>query len=107
MEIVLLGDRHTVYGFKLAGIRRAFPIEEARGRDMRGLLRDLFSGGVALILVTEKVAEEIGGLLEEAERFKRGMMPIVVEIPDSGGPLPTRTDPIRKLVKRTVGFEIA
>jgi vacuolar-type H+-ATPase subunit F/Vma7 len=107
MEIVLLGDRHTVYGFKLAGIRKVFPIEEARGKDMRGLLRDLFTGGVALILVTEKVAEEIAGLLEEAKRFKRGMMPIVVEIPDSGGPLATRTDPIRKLVKRTVGFEIA
>ncbi len=107
MEIALIGDRYTVHGFRLAGIRRTFLIDEARKADMRALLRELFSGEVALMLITERVAEELGDLLEEATRSKKGIMPVVVEIPDSGGPLATRPDPIRALIKKTVGFEIA
>ena len=107
MEIALIGDRHTIHGFRLAGIRRTFLIDEARKGDMRALLRELYGGEVALMLITERVAEELGGLLDEAARFKRGIMPVVVEIPDSGGPMATRPDPVRALIKKTVGFDIA
>ena len=107
MEIALIGERHTVHGFRLAGIQRAFSIDEARKGDIRALLRELFSGDVALLLITERVAEELGDLLEEAMGFKKGIVPILIEIPDSGGPLAARTDPIRALIKKTVGFEIA
>jgi vacuolar-type H+-ATPase subunit F/Vma7 len=107
MEIALIGDRHTVHGFRLAGIRRAFLIDEIRTGDIRALLRELFSGEIAVMLITERVAEELGELLEEATRFKKGIIPILVEIPDSGGPMVTRPDPIRTLIKKTVGFEIA
>jgi len=34
-------------------------------------------------------------------------MPIILQIPDSGGPLISKGDPMRELIKRTVGFEIA
>jgi vacuolar-type H+-ATPase subunit F/Vma7 len=107
MDIALIGDRYTVHGFRLAGIRRTFLIDEARAGDIRGLLKELFSGDVSLLLITERAAEELGGLLEEATRFKKGILPIVVEIPDSKGALVTRPDPIRALIKKTVGFEIA
>ena len=106
MDIALIGDRYTVHGFRLAGIRRTFLIDEVRRGEIRGLLRKLFSGEVALLLVTEGVADELGGLLEEARRFKKGIAPILVEIPDSRGPSVARPDPIRALIKRTVGFEI-
>jgi vacuolar-type H+-ATPase subunit F/Vma7 len=82
-------------------------IDEARKGDIRGLLRKLFGGEIALLLVTEGAADELGELLEEATRIKKGIMPILVEIPDSRGPSVTRPDPIRALIKRTVGFEIA
>jgi V/A-type H+-transporting ATPase subunit F len=107
MEIALIGDRHTVYGFRLAGLRKTFRIEGTGKEDIRGVLKDLFGGNIALILVTERVAEEIGGMLEEAARFKKGIMPIVIEIPDSGGTSLDRIDPIRELIRKTVGFEIA
>jgi len=106
MEIALIGDRHTVYGFRLAGIRKTFLMEEIGQGDIRGILRGLFSDNVALILVTEKVAEEIRNPLEEANRYRKGIMPIIVEIPDSSGPLPEKIDSMRKLIRRTVGFEI-
>ena len=34
-------------------------------------------------------------------------MPIILEIPDSGGPLISKVDPMREIIKKTVGFEIA
>jgi vacuolar-type H+-ATPase subunit F/Vma7 len=107
MEVALIGDKHTIYGFKLAGIQKTFLIEDRRQEDIRGILRGLFEGSTALILITEKIAAEIGDLLEEANRFKKGIMPIILQIPDSGGPLIAKVDPMRELIKRTVGFEIA
>jgi len=107
MKIALIGDKHTIYGFKLAGIKKTFLIEDSRQEDIRGILKGLFEDSTALILITEKIAAIIGGLLEEASRFKKGIMPIVLQIPDSGGPLISKVDPMRELIKRTVGFEIA
>ncbi|MFB0520267.1 MAG: V-type ATP synthase subunit F [Desulfatiglandales bacterium] len=107
MEIALIGDRHTVYGFRLAGIRRTLLMEDIRQEDVRGILKGLFDEGIGIILVTEKVAEQIRNILEEVSRFRKGIMPIVVEIPDSGGPMVKKIDPMRELIKRTVGFETA
>jgi V/A-type H+-transporting ATPase subunit F len=107
MEIALIGDRHTVYGFRLAGIRKTFPMEDIRQEDVRGILKGLFEDKTGILLVTERVAEEIGDVLEEMDRLRKGIMPIVLEIPDSGGPLIKKVDPMRELIKRTVGFEIA
>lgn len=106
MEIALIGDRDTVYGFRLAGIRKTFLMEET-SRDIRETLKGLFSDNIGIILLTEKVADEIGNILEEANRFRKGIMPIILEIPDGSGPLPEKIDPMRELIKRTVGFEIA
>lgn len=106
MEIALIGDKHTIYGFRLAGIKKTFLIEDSRQEDIRGILKGLFEDSAALILITEKIAEEIRDILEEANRFRKGIMPIILQIPDSGGPLISEVDPMRELIKRTVGFEI-
>ena len=107
MEIALIGDKHTIYGFRLAGIKKTFLIKDSRKEDIRGILKGLFEDNTALILVTEKIAAEIGSVLEEANRFRKGVMPIILQIPDSGGPSISKADPMRELIKRTVGFEIA
>lgn len=107
MEIALIGDKHTIYGFRLAGIKKTFLLEDIRREDIRGILKGLFEDSIALILITEKIAEEIKSLLEEADRFRKGIMPIILQIPDSGGPLISKIDPMRELIKRTIGFEIA
>jgi len=107
MEIALIGDRHTVYGFRLAGLRKTFLTEDMEQEDTRRILRELYGGNIGIILITEKIAEKIRNLLKEADRFRKGITPIIVEIPDSGGPLINKADPLRKLIKRTVGFELA
>ena len=106
MEIALIGDRHTAYGFKLAGVKQTLLIDELKTTDIRESLRSLFNGNTGIILITEKAAAEIRSALDEASRFRKGIVPVILEIPDSGGPLVEKTDPIRSLIKRTVGFEI-
>jgi len=91
MEIALIGDKHTIYGFRLAGIKKTFLIEDSRQEDIRGILKGLFEDNTALILITDR----------------KGVMPIILQIPDSGGPSISKADPMRELIKRTVGFEIA
>jgi len=107
MEIALIGDRQAASGFKLAGVKQTFLIDELKTRDVREALRSLFNGNIGIILITEKAATEIRSALDEVSRFRKGIMPIILEIPDSGGPLVGKTDPMRGLIKRTVGFEIA
>lgn len=107
MEIALIGDTHTVNGFRLAGIRKAFLIDEMKRQNTRETIKGLFDDDIGILLVTEKVYQELGNELEEANRFKKGLMPIILEIPDSSGPLVDKIDPMRQLIKRTVGFEIA
>jgi V/A-type H+-transporting ATPase subunit F len=107
VEIALIGDRHTAYGFRLAGVRQIFLMDELKTGDIREVLRHLFDGNIGIILITEKAATEIKSALDEVSRFRKGIMPIILEIPDSSGPLAGKADPIRRLIKRTVGFEIA
>ena len=106
MEIALIGDKHTIYGFRLAGIRKTFLIKGI-SQEIREILKGLFSDNICLILITEKIAEEIRDILKDMDRFRKGIMPIILEIPDSGGPLISKVDHMRELIKRTVGFEIA
>jgi len=106
VEIALIGDRHTAYGFKLAGVKQTLLIDELKTSDVREALRSLFNGNTGIVLITEKAAAEIRSALDEVRRFQKGIVPIILEIPDSGGPLERKTDPIRSLIKRTVGFEI-
>jgi vacuolar-type H+-ATPase subunit F/Vma7 len=106
VEIALIGDRHTAYGFKLAGVKQALLIDELKTTDVREALRSLFNGNTGIVLITQKAATEIRSALDEVRRFRKGIVPIILEIPDSGGPLEGKADPIRSLIKRTVGFEI-
>jgi len=39
MEIALIGDKHTIYGFRLAGIKKTFLIEESKQEDIREILK--------------------------------------------------------------------
>ena len=107
MDIALIGDRHTVYGFRLAGVKNTFVVEEVRRDEIRETLRKMFAGPTCILLVTEKIAQETRSIIEEEKRFRKGIMPIILEIPDSAGPLTAKADPIRELIKRTVGFEVA
>ena len=106
MKIAVIGDKHTVYGFRLAGVRDAYIIDKIIKADIKELFKDLYDKDFGLILITEKLNAELKETLEDVDRFRKGIIPIVLAIPDSSGPLTEKVDPMRDLIRRTIGFEL-
>lgn len=102
-EVVVVGDRETVTGFSLAGVARGY-VHSSREETLRVIRGLLAEEGVGLLLLTHRVAEELG---EELRRMLRGKgpFPMVLRIPDRTGYRPER-DELEEMVKRTVGAEV-
>lgn len=101
MEIVLIGDKDTVTGFRLAGLKKAYSIEDEHA-DLKSILSDETTG---VLILTERFAEDNRKLIESHRESKK-MTPIVVEIPDMAGPVQRDVDPIRELIKRAIGADV-
>lgn len=101
MRIALIGDYETVIGFKLAGLNKAYVVQDETEAEklIHRLSRD---PDIAIIIVTEAMANKIRRILRE---FYEKTRPVIVEIPDKRGPVPT-LEFVKDLVRRTVGVEI-
>jgi V/A-type H+-transporting ATPase subunit F len=102
MEIGVVGDFDTVTGFRLAGVRGAYEVEEpgAAVKTLKKLMRE----DVGLIIITERLADQIRdeiATLTEGKAF-----PLIVEIQDKQGPIEGKVDPIMALIKKAVGVDI-
>ncbi|MFQ5975092.1 MAG: V-type ATP synthase subunit F [Candidatus Hydrothermarchaeales archaeon] len=103
MNISVVADHTTVTGFRLAGIKDCHEVEKSE--DAEEVLRSLTKEeDMGMIIITEAIAEKLRGEIDALIEGK--VTPLIVEIPDSKGPLPGKEDPIRRLVKRAVGVEI-
>ena len=101
MAFYIIGDEDSVLGFKLIGVRgRAVEnIDEARET-----FHKMIGGNIIkILLITERVAEWLQQEISQ-HRDKRAF-PIVVEIPDMGGPIPTRKS-IAEIVRSAIGIEL-
>lgn len=103
MKVSVVADFDTVTGFRLAGVKEGFPVEsseEALERMKELVKRE----DIAIVITTERIMEKIRGdvsLLMEGRSF-----PLVVEVPDKGGKVEKKIDPIKELIRRAVGIEI-
>ncbi len=101
MRIALIGDYDTVIGFKLVGISEAYVVNEPR--EAEEIIKKLSRNPeIAIIIVTEAIASSIRKFLRQ---FYEKPKPVIVEIPDKRGPVPT-IEFVRDLIRRTVGVEI-
>ncbi len=103
MKISVVADHTTATGFRLAGIKNCQVVEKPE--DAKEVLKALSKEeDQGMIIITEAIGDK---MREEIEAMTEGRVtPLVVEIPDSKGPLPEKEDLIRKLVKKAVGIEI-
>ena len=102
MEIGVVGDFDTVTGFRLAGVKKAYEVDDPGAAVER--LKKLIKGDTGLIIITEKLAEQIRdeiAVLTEGKAF-----PLIVEIQDKRGPIEGKVDPIKALIKKAVGVDI-
>jgi V/A-type H+-transporting ATPase subunit F len=102
MEIGVVGDFDTVAGFRLAGVKEAYEVEES-GAAVESL-RKMMKEDIGLIIITERLADEIR---EEMDALTAGRaLPLIVEIQDKKGPIEGKVDPIMALIKKAVGVDI-
>jgi V/A-type H+-transporting ATPase subunit F len=101
MKFYVIGDRDTVLGFRLVGIEG---VEVTTPEEALAALNSVVNReGVGIVLITETVAAQIR---DEVEARLYGMgFPLVLEIPDSGGPSPARP-PIEDIVRKAIGISI-
>ncbi len=101
MDIVVIGDRNTATSFRLSGVKKVYGDDEGR-QDLKQILSDEANG---IVIVTERFAEDNRRLIDDHKESKR-MLPIIVEVPDTSGPIERKEDPIRELIRRAIGADI-
>jgi vacuolar-type H+-ATPase subunit F/Vma7 len=96
----VLGDAPTVRGFRLAGVAGMVVGGEAEARAALARLRQ---EGAALVIVTESVAEALGG--PEA-LVSGGVQPLVVAVPSAREPVAgaNAADHLAQRVQRALGL---
>jgi vacuolar-type H+-ATPase subunit F/Vma7 len=102
-EIAVIGDRETTTGMALAGATITY-IHKTKEGTLSKLKEFLTMDKIGLILITHRVAEELGSEFRLMVRAKR-LIPIVLRIPDRAGYIPPM-DELQEAIKRTVGAEI-
>ncbi len=102
MRIAVIGDRETVAGFRLAGVKESYIAED--GFSAQKQIKHLFNmPGIAVIFVTADLYSDISDMIHD--RINSGSVyPIVVEIPPAHGEI--KEDPIREIVRRAVGIDM-
>ncbi len=104
MKVVVVGDEHMALGFELAGADESY----TPGTDMEAIKildRLVESSDVAVILLSERIAENVRGELERITQNK-GLYPVIVEMPGKDGPVKDKKDILKEKIRRAVGIDI-
>ena len=108
--IAVIGDRETAIGFRLAGVRAVYevPRDEKENETLNLLDKLVNEDGTAIIIINERLAAEarVRDKIRAINENKRGVTPIIVEIPDKHGPMEQKVSEIERLIKRAVGVAL-
>ncbi|MDR0856334.1 MAG: V-type ATP synthase subunit F [Clostridiales bacterium] len=99
-KIAMVGDRDTALAFKVVG---ADVFAAATPFELRDVLKKLAQEGYGVIFVTESLAESAPEIID---RYRAGVYPIVLPIPDSRGATGHALENLSKNVERAVGSDI-
>ncbi|MFP4001479.1 MAG: V-type ATP synthase subunit F [Candidatus Natronoplasma sp.] len=105
-KVVVMGEKDMTLGFSLAGVDETYTPEDdyESKKQMDKLLE---SPEVGVILLSERIAENIREHLDEKEQKRKGdIYPVIVEIPDKEGPVEGKEDPLKGKIKRAVGIDV-
>lgn len=100
MKTLVIADEDTVLGFSLAGVQGIIVSNEAETRS--AFEQAIRTEGLGILIMTERVARMIR---EKVDTWIiGGGRPLVIEIPDSQGPLEDRRTP-HEFVKSAIGVK--
>ena len=101
MRILVIADEDTVIGFSLAGVQGIIVTTEEETRKAFDQVTQE-QEDVGILLLTERVAQMIRQKVDNW--IVGGGQPLIVEIPDSQGPLEGRRTP-HEFVKSAIGVK--
>ncbi len=101
MKMIVIGHPQAVLGFSLVGVDGTAALTAAEIN--QALDRALADAGVGVILVTEDASARVRPRMDSLRQ--RGVTPLVVEIPDPGGPRPGQPT-LGELVFRAIGVKV-
>lgn len=99
-KVAVIGDKDSILGFKALGVS-TYPVtgtDEAL-RALNQVTRD----NVAVVCITETVAQHIG---EQIEEINRRHLPAIVLIPNNQGTLGLGMKQIKKNAEKAIGADI-
>lgn len=100
-KIAWLGDRESAWGFHALGIK-IFPVEKAE--KAKKILTELSGGNYALILMTEKLGQELS---REIASLRELGEPLVLVLPDCRGSTGWGRREMAQVIKKALGMEIS
>jgi V/A-type H+-transporting ATPase subunit F len=99
----VIGDRDTVTGFALTGIKDLYAVTDKE--EAKSALAELMENSeIGVIIITERFSQVLQPDIRRW-REEKPLYPLIVEIQDKKGRI-EREDPIRLLIKRAVGLDI-
>jgi len=101
-SVAVIGDIDTVTGFKLGGVKKGYEVKD--DKDAENALDELIDKKVSVIIITEKVADNIREYINK--RIGSDVLPMIIEIPDKSGSPDRDSDPMGELIKRVIGVEM-
>ncbi len=104
MKVVVVGDKHMALGFTLAGVDESYS-PETEMEAIKILDQLIESSDNAVIILSERIAESIREEFDELKQ-RKGLYPVIVEIPDKDGPIEGKKDPLKDKIRRAVGIDI-
>lgn len=103
--VAVIGDSDTATGFRLAGVETVYEPLEGEKEEIARVLDRVAREDFAIILITEKLAADprTREKIRDINAKKKGVRPIILEIPDKRGPMEKELDEIGRLIQRAVG----
>jgi V/A-type H+-transporting ATPase subunit F len=101
-SVAVIGDIDTVTGFRLGGVREGRVVNNKE--EAEKALDDLIETNVSIIIITDKIADEIRVHMNKT--IGSEIVPMVIEIPDKDGISESDGDQMRALIKRVIGVDI-
>ena len=101
-DVAIIGDIDTVTGFKLGGVKKGIIVNN--DEEAKNALDELLNDEISIIIITEKIADNIRGYINK--RLGSDVLPMVIEIPDKTGSSEGGNDQMAALIKRVIGVEM-
>lgn len=101
-SVAVIGDLDTVTGFQLSGVKVSKVVET--NEDAENALDELINEEISIIIITEKIADDIREYIDK--KIGSNVLPMIIEILDKSGPSGRDSDPMGELIKRVIGVEM-